>query len=532
MVIYSCFARAALPTNSNAEETFDHAFQVSEQCCDDLQGFQRTLWIIDFNGFSSKHLCKRHISLGCSWFGQHNPERLGAMVLRKPPRAFTAMWSFIHLFLDPESAKRITVCKTDQEYEAYLAEWCSPVTRDWLLRIAQIPAEVGGGFPEGTDPGLLRETMWRGPPTAESVMPRSTSTREGRHGDAVVEESGEKHNYDSTEEVVPLVSDVHLPPPSPRQQHQPPMEASVSSPPELPELRPSRVVSSFHGVTLPGWAWVGDRSKARAAAEEDRECEEEEFLEALGRADYSSHGKLGRSGRYERQSGGGGDACEAFLRCPGGHILGAFETPERHFTCSSCGSGVSKGVILQSCRECDFDICSQCASEARDAARSPSASPPPSSNIHSQLRHSSLTPLVPVPTCRALQRPLPLRQGSALHSPIENHRVSSPEQPDDGGIKKTPSRKQKAAAAAGGAALVVVAAPFVGMSMAAVAGGGAAWAVLRRKRGEPRVEDRPGADFEDDKSMEGGHGNGPRDAVVNPVMMARQSREPDGPLSP
>jgi hypothetical protein len=92
VVIYSNHARACLPTNQNAEPTFDHAFQVLESACDDTRGIQRVLWVIDFNGFTFKHICKKHITLGCNWFGAHNPERLGALVLLNPPRIFMALW--------------------------------------------------------------------------------------------------------------------------------------------------------------------------------------------------------------------------------------------------------------------------------------------------------------------------------------------------------------------------------------------------------------------------------------------------------
>lgn len=77
VVIYSNHARADQPTTSNAESQFDHAFRVVETACNDSLGIQRTLWVIDFNGFGLKHICKKHIVLGCSWFGAHNPERLG-----------------------------------------------------------------------------------------------------------------------------------------------------------------------------------------------------------------------------------------------------------------------------------------------------------------------------------------------------------------------------------------------------------------------------------------------------------------------
>jgi len=120
VVIYSNHARAQLPNNGNAETTFDHAFQVLETCCNDEIGVARTLWVIDFNGFSHKHICKRHIQLGCAWFGAHNPERLGAMVLVNPPMMFMALWSFIHMFLDPESAQRLIVFRSSAEAQVSL----------------------------------------------------------------------------------------------------------------------------------------------------------------------------------------------------------------------------------------------------------------------------------------------------------------------------------------------------------------------------------------------------------------------------
>jgi len=171
VVIYSNHARAAPPTNENAEATFDHAFRVLETCCDDQLGIQRTLWVIDFAGFGLRHVCKRHVVLGCATFGSHNPERLGALVLINPPRTFMALWSFIMRFLDTSSAEKLLVCRDEQEASAYLTKHCTEGTAKWILEASRLTPEVGGNYPSGTDFSLLEQTKWRGPPTPDSLPP-------------------------------------------------------------------------------------------------------------------------------------------------------------------------------------------------------------------------------------------------------------------------------------------------------------------------------------------------------------------------
>eukprot|EP00615_Pteridomonas_danica_P010809 CAMPEP_0114357116 /NCGR_PEP_ID=MMETSP0101-20121206/21407_1 /TAXON_ID=38822 ORGANISM="Pteridomonas danica, Strain PT" /NCGR_SAMPLE_ID=MMETSP0101 /ASSEMBLY_ACC=CAM_ASM_000211 /LENGTH=355 /DNA_ID=CAMNT_0001499761 /DNA_START=229 /DNA_END=1296 /DNA_ORIENTATION=+ len=169
VVIYSNHARAEYPTNQNAEIQFDHAFRVIETACDDTIGIARTLWVIDFNQFGFKHINKRHIVLGCSWFGTHNPERLGDLVLLNPPKIFMALWRFIHIFLDPDSAKRIIVCKSEAEAASYLNTYCSADTVDWLIAASRMRPSIGGGYPPGTDFSLIEQTKWKGPPMASTL---------------------------------------------------------------------------------------------------------------------------------------------------------------------------------------------------------------------------------------------------------------------------------------------------------------------------------------------------------------------------
>lgn len=46
--------------------------------------------------------------------------------------------------------------------------------------------------------------------------------------------------------------------------------------------------------------------------------------------------------------------------CPGKHQLVPFTTPTYDYTCNQCGSKHTKGDTLNSCRLCDHDLCKEC----------------------------------------------------------------------------------------------------------------------------------------------------------------------------
>ena len=47
-------------------------------------------------------------------------------------------------------------------------------------------------------------------------------------------------------------------------------------------------------------------------------------------------------------------------KCPEGHDLMAFETPEEGYLCSVCECEFSMGTTLYGCRPCDYDLCRDC----------------------------------------------------------------------------------------------------------------------------------------------------------------------------
>jgi len=73
----------------------------------------------------------------------------------------------------------ITVLNGDKDVDSFLAKRCPASTRRWIQEARSIKpgkgtarsaGSVAGLLPPGTDLGLLRKTMWRGPPTTMTAL--------------------------------------------------------------------------------------------------------------------------------------------------------------------------------------------------------------------------------------------------------------------------------------------------------------------------------------------------------------------------
>lgn len=51
---------------------------------------------------------------------------------------------------------------------------------------------------------------------------------------------------------------------------------------------------------------------------------------------------------------------EVITNCPGNHGLKRFKTSHDSFWCDACGNKFRKGTTMNGCRECDFDLCTSC----------------------------------------------------------------------------------------------------------------------------------------------------------------------------
>ena len=83
-----------------------------------------------------------------------------------------------------------------------------------------------------------------------------------------------------------------------------------------------------------------------------------------GGDDESSELSCGTEGDYDDTAGGMGGEDKEQKSCPGGHGLLPFDGKDGcdHHSCNGCGTRVPVGTTLSSCRACDFDLCSKCAS--------------------------------------------------------------------------------------------------------------------------------------------------------------------------
>ena len=70
-----------------------------------------------------------------------------------------------------------------------------------------------------------------------------------------------------------------------------------------------------------------------------------------------------RKPRRTENTGGGAsqDSSTGRLQCPAGHFLVCTKTVDATYHCDGCGAaGLPKNAVIQSCRQCDFDLCEGC----------------------------------------------------------------------------------------------------------------------------------------------------------------------------
>jgi GNAT superfamily N-acetyltransferase/ABC-type iron transport system FetAB ATPase subunit len=59
---------------------------------------------------------------------------------------------------------------------------------------------------------------------------------------------------------------------------------------------------------------------------------------------------------------------EKLLQCEAGHALKKFKTQEAGYACDECKKTFPKGTVMQSCRQCEYDLCSKCSTKKVSAS--------------------------------------------------------------------------------------------------------------------------------------------------------------------
>lgn len=57
---------------------------------------------------------------------------------------------------------------------------------------------------------------------------------------------------------------------------------------------------------------------------------------------------------------------ETSVKCPEGHKLSLFQTPEADWYCNRCNAAFPKGTLLYGCRTCEYDLCQSCINMLQD----------------------------------------------------------------------------------------------------------------------------------------------------------------------
>jgi hypothetical protein len=109
-------------------------------------------------------------------------------------------------------------------------------------------------------------------------------------------------------------------------------------------------------------------------------------------------------------------------KCPKGHELVRFKTPQNSWTCSKCKGEFAKGTVLAGCDKCKFDLCEFCTREGRTSLARPV---PVGADLSPEEESSSLPPQ------QEDSSPLPPEEEESSHegvdlSPEEEKLPSSP----------------------------------------------------------------------------------------------------------
>ena len=59
--------------------------------------------------------------------------------------------------------------------------------------------------------------------------------------------------------------------------------------------------------------------------------------------------------------------------CPTGHALVPYITTGTHISCDVCNASQQRGARMRSCRGCDYDVCSACATRNSEGEHDPDA---------------------------------------------------------------------------------------------------------------------------------------------------------------
>jgi hypothetical protein len=115
-VIYSCAKQEPAGTKVQPQDSNMHMLYALEEAIKTMEpGVTQWVWALDMSGFGLKHASPQLPLHMNALFSRHYPELLGTALIINAPRIFSALWSWVERFVDPNTVAKVRFVNGSRE---------------------------------------------------------------------------------------------------------------------------------------------------------------------------------------------------------------------------------------------------------------------------------------------------------------------------------------------------------------------------------------------------------------------------------
>jgi hypothetical protein len=132
-VIYSCAKQEPAGVKVQPQDSNMHMLYALEEAIKTMEpGVTQWVWALDMSGFGMRHASPQLPLHMNALFSRHYPELLGTALIINAPRIFSALWSWVERFVDPNTVAKVRFVNGTREtirpvlqeiFPDDLAEW-------------------------------------------------------------------------------------------------------------------------------------------------------------------------------------------------------------------------------------------------------------------------------------------------------------------------------------------------------------------------------------------------------------------------
>lgn len=133
-VIYSCAKQEPAGVKVQPQDSNMHMLYALEEAIKTMEpGVTQWVWALDMSGFGMRHASPQLPLHMNALFSRHYPELLGTALIINAPRIFSALWSWIERFVDPNTVAKVRfVNGTRETIRPVLQELFPDELAEWL----------------------------------------------------------------------------------------------------------------------------------------------------------------------------------------------------------------------------------------------------------------------------------------------------------------------------------------------------------------------------------------------------------------